>query len=61
MAGLIQPQVVIDPSTMDAIAGTTPDEVPMKNVCLGCFHTPTGYKSENERHQRLPEAEYKAA
>lgn len=59
MLGELQPQAFVKAGDLNAVAGYTPDASPVLLVCLTCYHTPAGFPSLNEQHERLPEAEYK--
>jgi hypothetical protein len=58
MAGLLQPKVVIDAS--DPRETYDSGDVPRMLICITCFDTPTGLKSENVTHKRLAAKEYEA-
>lgn len=57
MRGILFRKVIIKPNEVGE--APTLEDLPVLDVCITCFETPTGVKSENLRHERLPEAEYK--
>lgn len=47
MRGLLMPRVMVPDSESAAITGITQDDARTLMVCITCYETPAGVKSEN--------------
>lgn len=57
--GVIRPKTVVTDTYVSSISEEDEDIYTNQLVCVTCFETPSGCRSENLGHERLPAAEYK--
>lgn len=55
MKGIVEPKMTVETDNFDGTFGPAIK----KELCVTCFETPMGRKSDNVGHQRLAEGEYK--
>lgn len=56
--GVLRLKTVITDTYVNSISDSE-EELRERPVCITCYDTPAGCRSENLDHERLPEAEYK--
>lgn len=58
MMGLCSPRPDFDRINRGEMTQDTHDNIPLMWSCQTCMDTPAGYRSKNQDHKRLPDAEY---
>jgi hypothetical protein len=51
--GLLRPKTMARKVDLDSITGNISGNLPLLNVCITCYDTPSGCESENATHQKL--------
>lgn len=59
LKGIVRPKTVITDTYVSSINEEDEEIYTGQLVCVTCFETPSGCRSENLGHERLPAAEYK--